>query len=707
LSHANTDSIKKRESKLPILLTIVASSILFLIGSNAQAATVPDPPVGLYAIPISPTVVSLTWSPPQYNGSSAITNYKIESKTPTTSYITVTTLGNVTKYNNTGLITGKTYIYRISAINSIGTSNPSSEAVATPTSSSVPPKNIAPSPPTSLTATVYSGTQINLSWNPPPNNGGPPVTGYKIQYSLDSGSFANLVSNSGTAVTGYSHGGLSTGHTYTYQVFAINSIGTSNSSNTVYAIPSQVLSAPYAPTSLTANSASSTSIVLSWTAPQNNGGSQITGYKIEAKVNSGAYTVLVANSGSTSTSYINSGLITGSTYTYRVSAINSIGTSAPSYEASAKPSKTFVPTGVTAIAVSPTQIDLSWIPPSETYGQPIAGYRIDQKLSTNIFNTIVDNTGPTTHHSITSLSTGKTYTFIVITLYTGGVESNPSQEASATPTSTSVPPATSTPPTSTQPPTSTPPPSTPQSSAILDPPTHLNVTKVSPSSVQLSWTAPSNNGKPSVTNYEIEYKIGSGAWSFLTSNTGTSTSYVHTGLVAGTFTYRVSAINSAGIGNPSAEASITFENNNPPPPPPVESSGGMLSVANSDYTISYNIVGGKILGISTNQDTFSLRIQLESKSDGVVTVNLPRALIDAKKTDGSDDVYLVSTGQQGLKFDETNTNTVRTLAISFPAGTSEISIYGTHIVPEFPISILVLVIALIPTIFFSRKFVKL
>jgi len=697
LSHVSIDSTKKREFKIPILLTIVvSSSLLFLIGYNAQAATVPDPPVGLSATPIFPTVVSLSWSPPQHNGSAAITHYMIESKTATTSYATLITLGNVTKYNSTGLITGKTYIFRVSAINSVGTGSPSTEAVATPTNTSAPPKNISQNSPTSLTATTYSGTQINLSWNPPSSNGGPPVTGYKIQYSLDSGNFTNLVSNSGTAVTGYSHTGLSTGHTYTYKVFAINSVGTSNSSNTASAVTIQISSAPSSPTGLNANPASSTSISLSWTVPQNNGGSQITGYKIEAKIGSGSYTVLVANTGSSSTSYLNKGLITGTTYTYRVSAINSIGTSVPSYEVFAVPTKTYVPSGVTAIAVSPTQIILSWIPPSETYGQVINGYRIDQKLAPNVFDKIVDNTGPTTSHSITNLSTGKTYTFVVIALFSGSVESNPSQEASATPTSTSAPPSTSTPS----------PISTPQSSSLPNTPTGLNVTKVSPSSVQLSWIAPSNNGKPSVTGYMIEYKVGSVAWSVLTANIGINTSYVHTGLAAGTFTYRVSAINSAGTGYPSTEASITLVNNNPTPPPPVESSGGMLAVTNTDYSISYNIIGGKILGISTNQDTFSLQIQLESKSDGVLSLNLPRTLIDAKKADGNDDVYVVSSGKQALKFDETKTSDVRNLAISYPAGTSEISIYGTHVVPEFPISILVLVIALIPTIFFSRKIIR-
>jgi predicted secreted protein with PEFG-CTERM motif len=696
LSHASGNSIKEKKSKISILLTIVISStLLFLIGYNAQAATVPDPPAGLSAIPISPTVVSLSWSPPQYNGSSSITQYKIESKTATTSYSTLITLGNVTKYNNTGLTTGTTYIYRVSAINSVGTSSPSSEQVATPTKTSAPPKNIPPSSPTGLTATSSSETQINLSWNPPTSNGGPPVTGYKIQYSLDAGNFANLVSNTGTAGTGYSHTGLSTGHIYTYKVFAINSVGTSNSSNTASAVPTQVFSAPYPPTGLTANPASPTSISLSWTAPQNTGGSAITGYMIEYKVGSGPYSVLVPNT--SLATYLHTGLTIGTTYTYRVSAINSIGTGAPSNEASAVPSKTYTPTGVTAIAVSPTQIYLSWIPPSETFGQPIAGYRIDQKLSSNVFNTIVDNTGKTTNYTINNLSTGKTYTFVVVTLFTGGTESNPSPEVSATPTSTSVPP-----PTSTVSPTST-----SQSSALPNTPTGLNVTKISPSSVQLSWTAPSNNGKPSVTGYNIEYKVGSGAWSVLTANTGVSTSYVHTGLIAGTFTYRVSAINSAGTGNPSTEASITFANNNSSPPPPViESSGGMLSVINTDYSISYNIIGGRILGISADQNTFSLQIQIESRSDGVLSLNLPRELIDAKKANGNDDDYLVTSSKQILKFNETKTSDARTLAISYPAGTNEISIYGTHVVPEFPISILVLVIALISTIFFSRKLLK-
>jgi len=90
-----------------------------------------------------------------------------------------------------------------------------------------------------------------------------------------------------------------------------------------------------------------------------------------------------------------------------------------------------------------------------------------------------------------------------------------------------------------------------------------------------------------------------------------------------------------------------------------------------------------------------------------LSLDLPRDLIDAKKSDGTDDDFIVVTGKQVLlKFDEAKGSTQRSLTISFPAGTDEITVYGTHVVPEFPVSVLVLVIALISAIFFSKKNIK-
>src|SRR2546426_1095765 len=92
--------------------------------------------------------------------------------------------------------------------------------------------------------------------------------------------------------------------------------------------------APQPPTGLKATTVSPSQINLSWTAPTNNGGSAITGYKIQRSTDGGTtWNTIVA---STSHSWYSDYFLSASTtYTYRVSTINAIGTSLPSSSASA------------------------------------------------------------------------------------------------------------------------------------------------------------------------------------------------------------------------------------------------------------------------------------------------------------------------------------------------------------------------------------
>src|SRR3989454_637216 len=234
-------------------------------------------------------------------------------------------------------------------------------------------------PPTNLTATAVSSSEIDLSWTAP-TGVGLVVSGYEIERSTNGGlTWSVLVASTGSTATTCSDTGLAHTTTFTYRVSAINSVGTGSPSTTASAATLAV--APSPPTGLAASASSSSQISLSWTAPTDNGGSAITGYKIERSTDGGTtWRTLVANTGNTATTYSDTGLTHTTTYTYRVSAINSAGTGSPSTSASATtlavaPSP---PTGLAATAPSSSQIDLTWPAPADNGGADITWYMIER-----------------------------------------------------------------------------------------------------------------------------------------------------------------------------------------------------------------------------------------------------------------------------------------------------------------------------------------
>ena len=96
-----------------------------------------------------------------------------------------------------------------------------------------------PGAPTALSATAVGNTQINLSWTAPGENGGAPISGYKIESSPDGvANWTGLVANTGNTATTYEHLGLTFGTTRHYRVSAINSVGVGRPSNIDDAIAS-------------------------------------------------------------------------------------------------------------------------------------------------------------------------------------------------------------------------------------------------------------------------------------------------------------------------------------------------------------------------------------------------------------------------------------------------------------------------------------
>ena len=193
---------------------------------------------------------------------------------------------------------------------------------------------VTPSAPQNLTAASISSSQVNLSWDAPAFTGGS-ISGYKIERLSDNGTtWSTIVSSTGSVSTAYSDTALEHSTTYTYRVSAVNPAGTSSPSNIASA--TTLNAPPSPPTNLSATAVSSSQINLSWNVPKDNGGTAISGYKIERLSNDGsAWTAIVADTGTPGTTYSDSGLSANATYSYRVSAINSVGASNPSDSASA------------------------------------------------------------------------------------------------------------------------------------------------------------------------------------------------------------------------------------------------------------------------------------------------------------------------------------------------------------------------------------
>ncbi|HEY5384733.1 MAG TPA: fibronectin type III domain-containing protein, partial [Acidimicrobiales bacterium] len=92
-----------------------------------------------------------------------------------------------------------------------------------------------------------------------------------------------------------------------------------------------------APTGLTA-AANNGAVTLNWVAPSCNGGSAVTGYSIFEGTGPGAESTTPLNSSfDSTTTYVANGLTNGTTYYFRVQAVNAVGPSTSSNEASASP----------------------------------------------------------------------------------------------------------------------------------------------------------------------------------------------------------------------------------------------------------------------------------------------------------------------------------------------------------------------------------
>ena len=151
-------------------------------GTGRTTAT--SAPTGLTATASGATAIDLSWTAPGSTGGSAITGYKIEVSPNGTSGWTdqaADTNSTATTYAHTGLAAGDTRHYRVSAINTNGTGDPSNVDSATTDAvpGAVSDVVVVPVPRTTDSLTV--------SWSAPDNAGKPALTGYDVRYRSSGG----------------------------------------------------------------------------------------------------------------------------------------------------------------------------------------------------------------------------------------------------------------------------------------------------------------------------------------------------------------------------------------------------------------------------------------------------------------------------------------------------------------------------------------
>jgi hypothetical protein len=470
------------------------------------------PPTGLKATAVGPANVDLSWTNPTsgtvvdnhvylYNGNACATHlvFWYDAGSP------------ITSYDWGGLSASTTYSWEVTASNATEEGAPSNCASATTES--------GPAAPTNLTAKAVGSSTVNLSWTNPSGS----LTGNDV-YLFDGGSCSgNTVYwyDSGSPIASYQWGGLSASVTYSWKVTSVSSAGEGTASNCANATTQ---SGPPAPTGLTATTAGSQVVDLSWTNPSGS----LTGNHVYLFDGSSCSAPLVYwyFSATAITSYAWGGLSASTTYSWKVSAVSSVGEGAASSCAYATTSSgPSAPTGLKATAVGSGHVNLTWTNPSGTLtGNDVYLYGGGSCSGNLVY--WYDAPSAITSYQWGGLSASTTYSWKVTAVSSAG-EGAPSNCANAT--TQSGPSA----------------------------PTSLTASAVSSSAADLSWTNPSG----SLTGNNIYLYSGnscSGRLIYWYDSNSAITSYQWGGLSASTtYSWDVTAVSSAGEGAPSNCATAT------------------------------------------------------------------------------------------------------------------------------------------------------
>lgn len=498
-------------------LTDLANNVLLANRANGTTVfninlqDVPGAPTGVTGLPLE-EAVALTWIAPASTGSSPITDYVIQytsdngvTWTPFPHAASVATSITVT-----GLVNGTGYRFRVAAVNAVG------QGEFSAWSGVITPNALPPAAPTNVVAVAGEKSAV-VSWLAPTNIGTAPLTDYSIQYSSNGGVTWTTFFDPVSTATSETVTGLTDGTPYIFRVAAWNKNGPSPWSLPSAAITPNTLPPVTPPTGVSAVRGNALATVT-WLAPTNVGTSPLTDYTIQYSSNSGATWTTFPDPVSTATAATVTGLTNGTSYIFRVAALNKNGAgpwSTPS--APVIPAGPAFPPAITSLTAGNTVLNVAWTTPSGN-GLPIIGY--DVQYNNGSFSTQI-RVGVVNSLTINAVN-GLPYTVRVAAVTGDGfgfIQGTFSAWAG---------------------------PVTPLGPAAA--PTGVTLLARN-TAVDVSWIAPTYTGGAPITDYIVRYRLStSTVWSSVTVGSAATFRQV-TGLVNGSaYVFQVAAVTSFGTG---------------------------------------------------------------------------------------------------------------------------------------------------------------
>nr|XP_029517300.1 myomesin-1-like isoform X4 [Oncorhynchus nerka] len=383
------------------------SAYVFVRDADAEVEGAPGAPLDVKCQDANKDYVIVTWKQPAVDGGSSILGYfvdRCEVGTTHWSQCNDTPI-KFARFPVTGLVEGRSYTFRVRAVNKSGMSRPSrvSEVVAAmdpadrarmrgtsaPWTGQIivteeePAEGVVPGKPKELEVTEATKNYVVLSWKPPGERGHEGIMYYVEKCVSGTDSWQRVNTEIPVKSPRFALFDLAEGKAYNFRVRCCNSAGVGEPSEATEATTvGDKLDIPSAPGRVVPTRNTDTSVVVSWEASRD--AKELVGYYIEASIVGSNKFEPCNNKPVKGTRFICHGLVTGESYVFRVKALNAAGLSECSQESEAIEVKAAIasptpPYGISVLECVRDSMVLAWKQPTFIGGADITGYFVDYR----------------------------------------------------------------------------------------------------------------------------------------------------------------------------------------------------------------------------------------------------------------------------------------------------------------------------------------